>query len=356
MKIGLIGLPHSGKTTIFNALTRSTAETSAYCCSKGEPNRAVVEVMDERVTRLAELYKPKKITYATVEFMDFAGLSEGAGKGDVFSGAAMAMIKQVDALALVISNFQDGLEAGGGPLKDLEKVELELLLSDLIVVEKRLERIAWSFQRGQKSDALKSEEKVLQKVLDHLNGNRPVRTMTLINEEARAVRGFQFLSGMPLMVILNSDEKNFGHNADLLQQIGNERMAIEFAGQFEMELSRLEDEEEMRLFMEDMGIMESARDRLTQLAYSLLGYISFFTVGQDEVRAWTIRRGDTAVKAAGVIHSDLSRGFIRAECFSYSDLIECGSEKAVREKGLFRLEGKDYVVQDRDILSIRSGV
>lgn len=353
MKIGLIGLPNSGKTTIFNALTRSRAEVTAYANTRGEPNLAAVQVMDERVTRLAEIYRPKKTTYATVEFIDFAGLSEGSGKGDAFSGEAMGLVKQVDALALVVRNYPDDLMGTPSPAQDMEQLDLEMLLSDLAIVEKRLERIAWCYQRGQKTDVLVTEEKALLKISAHLNGNRPIRTLALNGEEERATRGFRFLTGKPLMVILNSHESHFGRNEDLLEEIGEKHGVIEFAGHFEMELSRLDDEAEAQMFMEDIGIEKSARDRLTQFAYALLGYISFFTVGPDEVRAWTIHRGETAVEAAGVIHSDLSKGFIRAECFSFNDLIECGSEKGIREKGRFRLEGKGYVVQDHDILSIR---
>lgn len=353
MKIGLIGLPNSGKTTIFNALTRSKAEVTAYANTRGEPNLAAVDVIDERVTRLSEIYRPKKTTYATIEFIDFAGLSEGTGKGDAFSGEAMGWIKRVDALALVIRNYPDGLMGAPSPLQDMEQLDLEMLLSDLAIAEKRLERIAWCYQRGQKTDALQAEEKALLKIAAHLNGSRPVRTLELNCEEEKAVRGFQFLTKKPQMVILNSHESSFGRNDDLLEEIKKKHGVIEFAGHFEMELSRLDDETETRMFMEDMGISGSARDRLTRFAYSLLGRISFFTVGPDEVRAWTIRRGETAVEAAGAIHSDLARGFIRAECFSYQDLIECGSEKGIREKGRFRLEGKNYIVQDLDILSIR---
>ncbi len=353
MKTAIIGLANSGKTTIFNALTRPKAEVTAYANTRGEPNRAAVEVIDERVTRLAQIYRPKKTTYATVEFIDFAGLPADAGKGDAFSGATMGLIKQVDALAVVVRNFPDDMLGAPAPIEDLEQIDLEMLLSDLAIVEKRLERIAWSYQRGQKTDALQAEEKTLVKIAAHLNANEPVRTLGLTSEEERSVRGFQLLTRKPLMVILNSDEGCFGRDEDLLAEIEKRHGVIEFAGCFEMELSRLDDEEEARLFMEDIGIEKSARDRLTQFAYALLGYISFFTVGQDEVRAWTIHRGDTAVEAAGAIHSDLSKGFIRAECFSYSDLLECGSEKGIREKGRFRLEGKNYVVKDHDILSIR---
>ncbi len=226
MKIGLIGLPNSGKTTIFNALTRSTAEVTAYANTQGEPNLAAVDVMDERVTRLAEIYRPKKTTYAAIEFIDFAGLSEGSGKGDAFSGAAMGLIKRVDALALVLRNYPDGLMGAPSPLPDMEQLDLEMLMSDLVIVEKRLERIAWSYQRGQKSDALMTEEKALLKISAHLNDNRPVRTLELNSEEERAVRGFQFLTKKPMMVILNSHESHFGRNEDLLEEIGKKHEVI----------------------------------------------------------------------------------------------------------------------------------
>jgi len=353
MKIGLIGLPNSGKTTIFNALTKSRAEVTSYANTKNEPNLAVIDVIDERVVRLSEMYQPKKTTYATIEVIDFVGLSEGSARGEAFSGTAMGVIKRVDAIALVIRNFEDGLMGAPSPLDDLDQIEIEMLMSDLVIAEKRLERIAGSIQRGLKTDALLAEEKVLKKIAAGLNENRPVRSIEIDCEEQKLIRGFQFLTQKPLMVVLNSPEESFGRNSEIIEKMRNGREVIEFAGKFEMELSRLDDEEEIRMFMEDIGNSESARDRLTQLAYALLGYISFFTVGSDEVRAWTIHRGDTAIEAAGAIHSDLSRGFIRAECFSYNDLMECGSEKAIREKGRFRLEGKNYVVQDRDILSIR---
>jgi len=228
MKIGLIGLPNSGKTTIFNALTRSKAEVTAYANTRGEPNLAAVEVIDERVTRLSELYRPKKTTYATIEFTDFAGLSEGSGKGDAFSGEAMGLIKRVDALALVVRNYPDSLMGALSPLQDMEQLDLEMLLSDLMIVEKRLERIAWFYQRGQKTDALLTEEKALLKISDHLNSNQPVRTLELNCEEEKAVRGFQFLTKKPLMVVLNSHESNFGRNENLLEEIEKKNGVIEF--------------------------------------------------------------------------------------------------------------------------------
>lgn len=356
MKIGLLGLPNSGKTTIFNALTKSNAEVAAYASAKAEPNIAVVTVADGRVERLAGMYSPKKVTYATVEVVDFVGFSGGSARGGGFSAGQMALIKTLDALALVLRNFHDDLSGEPIPLQDIETIEAELILADLIVVETRLERIEWSYKRGKKTAELEAEERILRKIQEQLNDNRSIREMAFSDGEEKIIAGFQFVSKKPALIVLNSGEASFGKNGALLKGMEEKWRVIEFAGAFEMELSRLTDEEEARLFMDDMGITDSARDRLTRFAYETLGYISFLTVGTDEVRAWTIRRGDTALAAAGSIHSDLARGFIRAECFSYQDLIECGSEKAVKDQGRFRLEGKEYIVGDGDILNIRFSV
>jgi hypothetical protein len=354
MKIGLLGLPRSGKTTVFNALTKAEAPM-AHSNGKAEPNISIVKVLDERVDRLSEIYDPRKTVYATVEFVDFVGLAGSEERKEAFSDAAMAMIKNMDALAMVVRNFSDDLLGDPTPLEDVRKIDDELTLSDLILAENRLERIENGYKRGQRTDALHREEKTLRRLSEHLNQNQPLRHLELSADEGKSIRGFQFLTKKPIMVILNSDETRFGKDASLIAEIEGTKRAIEFAGKFERELSQL-DEEEAALFMEDMGIPESAYRRVTSLAYEILGYISFFTVGSDEVRAWNVRRGDTALDAAAVIHSDLARGFIRAECFSYEACLQYGSEKSIREKGLFRLEGKDYQVQDGDILNIRFNV
>jgi GTP-binding protein YchF len=356
MKIGLIGLPNSGKTTVFNALTGSEAPVTAYSSNRAKPHVALVNVKDERVKRLSEMYNPMKTIYATVEFVDFAGLSAGSAREGIFSGEAMGMMRMMDAIALVVRNFKEDLMGPPAPLKDVGQLEEELLVSDMIVAESRLERIQQGYKRGQKSDALQREEMVLIRILDQLNKALPIRDLQLTPDEDKTIRGFQFLTWKPLMVILNSDESTFGMNGALLEEMEKIHRAIEFAGNFEMELARLDDQEETRLFMVDMGIKESASYRLTWLAYKTLGYISFFTVGSDEVRAWNVHRGDTALDAAGTIHSDLAKGFIRAECFSYEDYLQCGTEKGLREKGLLRLEGKEYTVQDGDIMNIRFNI
>ena len=355
MKIAIIGLQNSGKTTIFNALTRSAAEVADYSNAKAEPNLAVVNVEDERVVRLSAMYKPRKTVYATVEFIDFAGVARHSDKGG-FPPELVQAARITDALAVVVRNFHNDLMGEPTPGADLESIEDEMILSDLIIVETRLERIAQDNKKGKKTPQVQVEEEALRAIRDTLNEGLPIRDMNLAPEAEKALRGFQFLTRKPLMVIVNSDDGRFGKNASLLAELEANYRTIEFAGNFEMELSRLTEEEDIRLFMEDMGITESARSLLTRNAYELLGYISFFTVGPDEVRAWNLKKGQSAVEAAGVIHSDLARGFIRAECFSCADLFACGSEKAVKEKGLLRLEGKDYPVNDGDILCIRFNV
>ncbi len=358
MKIGLIGLPKSGKTTIFNALTRSRAEVAEYSSGKIEPNLAVVDVEDPRVDRLSAIYQPKRTIYATIDFIDFVGVDRGEGK-ELFSATAMNLVKSSDALAVVVRNFtNDVLDSSRGPadpVRDAQAVHGELLLSDLVLVETRLERIDADHQRGKKTPQSQAEQKVLQLLQDALANDTPIRDIELNDDQRRTISGFQFLSRKPVMVIVNSDEDRYGASTGVVERIGADFPTIEFAGDFEMELSRLEADEAAG-FMEDMGISESARSRLTRLAYESLGLISFFTVGPDEVRAWTIRRGETAVDAAGTVHSDLARGFIRAECFTYDALTAAGSEKGVKEQGQFRLEGKEYRVADGDILNIRFSV
>ena len=353
MKIGLIGLPNSGKTTIFNALTKADAPVTAYANCKAKPNLAVVDVEDDRVTSISKIYKPQKTVHATIELIDFVGLSQGSASEGIFAGNSMGLIKNSDALALVVRNFPDDFDEPPTPLKEVEIIRDELLISDMIVAENRLERIEHAYKRGKKTNALETEEKVLRSIVEHLSEDRPVRDFDLDNDQEKMIRGFQFLTQKPFMIILNSDEIHFKQHQEILREIEKKNRVVEFAGKFEMELSRLTDQQDVKLFMEDMGIRESARQRLTRLAYETLGYISFFTVGSDEVRAWNVVNGSTAVKAAETIHTDLARGFIRAECFPCDDLISCGSEKVAREKGRFHLEGKDYVVRDGDIINIR---
>jgi GTP-binding protein YchF len=315
-----------------------------------------VEVTDDRVQTLSEMYKPRKTTYAVIELIDFVGLTQGSARDGLFSSSSMGSIKNADAIALVVSNFRDDLMKNVTPLKDVEQLDEELVISDLIIAENRLERIEKAYRRGKATNLLKVEEKLLHRIIDHLSNNRPIRDLKLDGEHEKIIRGFQFLTQKPMMVIVNSDENHFGVNQDLMGKIEKRHRVIEFAGKFEMELAQLSDQDDIELFMQDMGIRKSARDRLCSAAYELLGFISFFTVGTDEVRAWSIQEGESILAAAGTIHSDLARGFIRAECISYNDLMAYGSEKQVSEKGLLRLEGRKYVVEDGNILNIRFNV
>jgi GTP-binding protein YchF len=356
MNIGLIGLPNSGKTTIFKALTKSDVQITPYTDSKSEPSIAVLEVADDRVATLSQMYQPKRTTYAAIELIDFVGMSQGSAKDGLFTSSAMGLMKNTDALAFVLRHFRDDPAETINPLKDIEKLDDELLISDLIIAENRLDRIEKAYHRGKKTFLLEKEERLLRTIIDHLNIGQPIRDLELDDASEKIIRGFQFLTQKPIMVIVNSDENNFGKNRELLEKIAKSHRVIEFAGKFEMELSQLNDQKDMELFMADMGIRESAKDRLCRTAYELLGYISFFTVGTDEVRAWSIQAGESVLAAAGTIHTDLSRGFIRAECMSYDNLIACGSEKQVGENGLLRLEGKNYVVEDGNILNIRFNV
>lgn len=362
MKIGFIGLPKSGKTTLFNALTGSSAAVSAFASGRGAaPNLAAIKVGDERVTALSAIYRPKRIVYPTIDVVDVAGVGEGETRTEAV-GELMKVVRTCDALGIVLRGFGSDLAGGPAPLADLKAIEDELLIADLIVAERRLEKIAAGLRKGPAQGAaalaaLKAEEKVLREVAAALNAGRAVRDVGLDADGEALIRGFQFLTKKRALVILNSHEALYGKQEAVLGEIGARfgYPAVEFAGEFEMELTRL-DEESARAFMDDMGIRRSARDRLTALAYEALGYISFFTVGEDEVRAWNVRRDATAVEAAAAIHSDLARGFIAAECFKYDDLVAYGSERAVKDKGRFLLAGKDYSVKDGDILSIRFNV
>ena len=358
MKLALIGLPKTGKTTIFNALTKSEHSTDKYAPPADEPNRGMVNVADERVGKLEAMYKPKKTVYATIEYYDYPGIF---GKEGESAGSAMlSEIKGNEAFAVVLRGFEDeeldALYSLGSPSEQLMHLEDEMILADLIVAEKRLEKIELGYKRGLRTPAVQIEEKALREVCAHAQNNQPLRTLQLGHEEDKALKGFQFMSAKPLLLLVNASENNLeaGQKA-AAELVAKGYQAYAIAGKFEEELSKLE-AEEAELFMQDLGISESICDRLTHWCYQLLGYISFFTVGPDEVRAWTLEKGANAVTAAGKIHSDLARGFIRAECFTYADLMAHGTEKALRDKGLFRLEGKEYLVQDGDILSIRFNV
>ncbi len=369
MKIGIIGLSNSGKTTVFNALTGKNLETTIYPATSGEPTIAVVKVPDSRLDRLSEIFKPKKTTYAIVEYIDYIGLT----KGDMNQNRKVFdLIKDVDAIVHVVRAFENDAVIHPmntvNPLKDIETVELELIFGDLELVEKRLHRMEDASKKGKKLD--ESEKKLLIKCRDFLEKEIPLRNVDFTEEEQKAMRHLQFVSTKPEIVVLNIGENALHTNKekDLLNKMkeyfqkryGNSLLVTRYpllslCGKIEMEIARLSPED-ARLFLDDLGIEEPALSKLIHICYDVLGLISFFTYVGDEVRAWTISRGTNALKAAGKIHSDIERGFIRAEVISFADFISLGSLHAAKEKGLMRLEGKTYEVKDGDIINFRFNV
>jgi len=353
MQIGIIGLPNSGKTTIYNALTRSETSTTAFSSGQLEVHTAVVDVPDPRVDRLSAMFKPKKTTYATVTFNDIAGLGKGAGKSGL-SGALLNAIAANDALMLAARAFEDEAvphpEDSIDPVRDLAMMEEELILSDMTVIDKRLERLASGKSRGTPDERkrMAAEEELLARLMQALEAETPLRDLDLSEAEQKALGGFGLLSLKPLLRVINgADDDDGSAYADALDE-----RTMFLRGKLEAEIAQMAPEEAAE-FLADFGIEEPGLNRAIRFCYRMMGLESFFTVGDDEVRAWTVRRGALAPVAAGVIHTDLQKGFIRAETVSYDDLIEAGGLVEARKQGKLRLEGKEYVVQDGDILNIR---
>ncbi|OGW41543.1 MAG: redox-regulated ATPase YchF [Nitrospirae bacterium RBG_13_39_12] len=359
MKIALIGLSNSGKTTLFNALTGLNIEPTIYPTISGEPNIGVVKVPDPEIDRLSEIYRPKKITYATIEYVDYIGLTKGDLKQNrkVFD-----LIKDVDAIVHVVRAFYDESVvhpmASINPVRDIDTVELELVFGDLELVEKRLERMKEGKKRGKKPD--ETEQKLLQKCRDFLMKETPLRNVEFTKEEIKAMRPLQFLSTIPKVIVLNTGERDDDSEyantleSSLLNRYPSANV-LTLCGKIEMEISQLPEDEKESFFCE-LGIEDPVSNRLIRTCYQILGLISFLTVGEDEVRAWTVRSDTNALTAAGKIHSDIERGFIRAEVISYEDFISSGSMHTARVKGLLRLEGKTYEVRDGDIINFRFNV
>ncbi len=359
----IIGLPSSGKTTVFNALTRAEAETGTFGAGADEPNLATVKVPDPRLDRLTEMFQPQRKVPADVQYLDVAGIAKGiAEKG--MSGQLLGHLAQADALLHVVRAFEDPnvahAEETVDPLRDIETLNLELLFSDLALVDKRLQRIASQLPklRGQERDATEREQVVMTRLKAALEADTPLREVVqdLDPDDAKILRGFGFLTSKPLLILLNLGEDQIGDEGQQQVQDARERftrpgVAVDaLAGQIEMDIARL-DPDDAAAFMADLGIAESGLDRVIRLSFDLLGLIPFFTVGPDECRAWTIRRGATALEAAGEIHSDIQRGFIRAEIVGYDDLLAAGGINEAKKAGTFRREGKTYVVQDGDIIN-----
>ncbi|MBX6341503.1 MAG: redox-regulated ATPase YchF [Thermomicrobiaceae bacterium] len=359
LQLVIIGLPQSGKTTVFNALTQAEAATGVFSTGEEEPNLATVKVPDERLEVLTRMFNPRRTVYADVQYYDVAGLAKGIHEHGM-SGRLLGYLSQGAALVHVVRAFEDPAvphpEGSVDPLRDIETINLELTFSDLGVIEKRLQRIRATIPklRGAEREANEREAAVLERLRDALEAGTPIREVPLDPDEEKLLRGFGFLTAKPLLILINVSEDQLGPTADDLVRQARERfgrpgVAVDaLAGKIEAEIARL-DEEDARLFLADLGIAESSRSRVIRLSYDLLGLISFFTVGPDECRAWTIRRGATAVEAAGEIHSDIQRGFIRAEVIAYDDLVAAGGMAEARRLGKLRLEGKQYVMQDGDI-------
>ncbi|RME81994.1 MAG: redox-regulated ATPase YchF [Caldilineae bacterium] len=362
MEIGIIGLPNSGKTTVFNALTRGREETAAYSAAHMEVHTAAVQVPDERLDRLAEMYRPKKVTHAQVVYKDIAGLTRGIGEAGGLAGPLLNEIGNNDALLHVVRAFEDENvlhpEGSIDPARDIATVETELMLNDMTVITTRLERIAQRVGKGgdpREVAALKQERALLERLLAELEAERPLREVPLSPEEEKALRGFNFLSQKPMLIVLNIGDEDDPGIAEEMPVAGERIKVTALRGKLEAELAQMEPEEAAD-FMAEFGIEELGLSRVIHLSYDLLQVHSFFTVGEDEVRAWTLPVGGTALDAAATIHTDLARGFIRAEVVAFADLMAAGSLAEARKRATLRLEGKDYVVQDGEIVHIRFNV
>jgi GTP-binding protein YchF len=356
MQAGLIGLPQAGKKTLFRLLTK--VDAAALPPSKSGAIPGICPVRDPRIDKLTTLYRPQKVTPATIQYLLMPDLTKASESNQ----ALFKALAGVDVLAAVIRAFTDEtvfhLDGSINPQRDLETIQAELLLNDLLFIEKRLERLAK--EQARRGPIGVQEQTLLQKLQAHLNDNHPLRTLTLEPNEQKLLSGAPLLTRKALLIVLNVDEGQL-NDTHLLQEVqtrvaGQAIHVVQVSAKIEEELAQLDDPAERNAFLKELGIAESAIDRLTRVSYEALGLLSYFTVGPDEVRAWTVRKGACAPEAGGVIHSDIERGFIRAEQMRYDDLMALGSEHAVASAGKASLKGKEYVVQDGDILNFRFNV
>ncbi len=359
MEVGIVGLPVSGKTTLFSTLTGQDAQ-AAFGGGKIEVHRGIVKVPDPRLDRLTEIFNPQKKVPATIEYIEVGGMEGDPSKGKGFDPQFLQVLKNTDALCVVIRAFENEFyphPAGSIDIqRDITTVESEFLLSDLSIVENRITRLEKQIKKAQ-DDQGQKELELLKRCHSQLENEQPLREIDFTDEERLMLRGFQFLTAKPLLLVINVNEDQIRDEEKIISAIPSKKnvSATTLCAKVEQEISQLEPEER-EMFLEELGIREPALDKLIRTSYELLGLISFFTVGEDECRAWTVRNGAHAPRAAGVIHTDMERGFIRAEVVHYHDFIEAGSLAKCREKGLLRLEGKSYRVQDGDIMNIRFNV
>lgn len=366
MKLGIVGLPNVGKSTLFNSLTKAGAESANYPFCTIDPNVGIVPVPDERITKLGEMYHSKKVTPAVIEFVDIAGLVKGASKGEGLGNQFLANIREVDAIVHVVRCFEDGnvvhVDGSINPLRDIETINLELIFSDIEILERRIAKTA----KGARMDKTQAKElALLESIKKHLEDGNMAKTFELSEDEDETewFKSYNLLTAKPVIYAANVKEEELAEdreNSPFVKQVREQAKkenseVFVICAQIEQEIAELDDEEKA-MFLEDLGLKESGLEKLIKASYSLLGLISFLTAGEDETRAWTIKKGTKAPQAAGKIHSDFERGFIRAEVVNYQDLLDLKSLSAAKEKGIVGLEGKEYVVKDGDVILFRFNV